>query len=226
MTCARRALALIDDSALDAPELRCRAILVIGECLTWNPVGDFASARALLSEAGWLAVEHGWPHLAARAAITYQWLVQPGVVDPTAAELVRGGARHGRRGRLAASAGRDRCAVLEVRTAIAPIMNVASPQSRPRPPTSKRCDPLGRMLVADNRWWLHFADADADDRTLAHDYALPPTRSEGSGCPRVRRGARLVPATRGPRRLRRPRRGVRCSSRLAPAWDWDTPRSP
>ena len=44
---AARAMALIDDSALDAPELRCRAILVIGDCLGWNPVGDLASARAL-----------------------------------------------------------------------------------------------------------------------------------------------------------------------------------
>ena len=42
-----------------------------------------------VSEAGWLAVEHGWPRLAARAALTYEWLVMPGVVDPTAAELVR-----------------------------------------------------------------------------------------------------------------------------------------
>ena len=42
-----------------------------------------------LSEAGWLAVEHGWPHLAARAALTYGWLTKPGDADPTAAELVR-----------------------------------------------------------------------------------------------------------------------------------------
>ena len=86
---AARALALIDDGALDAPELRCRAILVVGDCLAWNPVGDLASARALVSEAGRLAVEHGWPQLAARAAMTYGRLTTPGVVDPTAAELVR-----------------------------------------------------------------------------------------------------------------------------------------
>ena len=51
--------------------------------------GIWPPRRALVSEAGWLAVEHGWPHLAARAAVTYGWLTGPGVVDPTATELVR-----------------------------------------------------------------------------------------------------------------------------------------
>ena len=86
---ARRALALIDDGALDAPELRCRALLLIGDCLASNAVGDFESGRVLLSEAGRLAIDHGWPRLAARAALTYRGLVKPGVADPTAAELVR-----------------------------------------------------------------------------------------------------------------------------------------
>ena len=43
MTMRIAPVALIDDSALDAPELRCRAILVIGDCRSWTQVGDPAA---------------------------------------------------------------------------------------------------------------------------------------------------------------------------------------
>ncbi len=165
---AARAVALWDDSALDAPELRCRALLLIGDCRAWNPVGDFASARSLVSEAGRLAIEHGWPRLAARAALTYQWLVQPGVIDPTAHELVLAALDMGPsddwRPALAAIAA-SRAAEDGDRSdhgrAIAAVEAAAA--------EADRYDPLGRMLVADYRWWMHFPDADADDRTLARD---------------------------------------------------------
>jgi tetratricopeptide (TPR) repeat protein len=169
---AHRALALVDDGALDAPELRCHAILVIGECRAWSQVGDLAAARGLVSEAGWLAVEHGWPGLAFRAAFTYGWLTGPGDVDPTAADLVRAvldmGADDHWRAALVAIAARlelgdgDRSdheggiAVVEAAAAAAAA-------------DVDRFDPLGRMLIADARWELHFADADVDDRRLAHD---------------------------------------------------------
>ncbi len=165
---AARALALTDESALDAPELRCRAILVIGDCLGSNQVGDLASVRALVSEAGRLAVEHGWSQLAVRTAMTYGLLTTPGVIDPAAAELVRAvldmGTDDDWRPVLVAIAASDGAtdgdrsdherAIAEVEAAAAEV---------------ERCDPLGRMLVADNRYWVHFGDADADDRRLAHD---------------------------------------------------------
>src|SRR5262249_33625673 len=86
---AARALAVIGGGARDEPELRCRALLVIGDCLAWNSARDPDAARALVTEAGWLAVEHGWPQLAARTAITYLFFTRNGLADPTGAEFVR-----------------------------------------------------------------------------------------------------------------------------------------
>ena len=219
MTYAPRALALIDDSALDAPELRCRAILVIGDCRSWNPVGDLAAARALVSEAGRLAVEHGWPDLAARAAITYQ------AHDARRHRPHRGGARagrarHGRRRRLAASAGRDRCPAGVSRTAIAPTMNGPSPRSRPRPPRSSGA------IRSVECWWPRIGSGCTSARltptiaALARDVRV--ARDAVGGIWMLQAfmaGAQLVPATRRPRRLRRRLRGVHTPSRLAPAWD-------
>ena len=133
---AGRALTLIDDGALDAPELRCRALLVIGDCLAWQPVGDLASGRALVSEAGWLAVEHGWPHLAARAALTHHWLVKPGVVDPTTVELTRAVLDLGDDEQIGPARWSRSLPVLRPRTAIAQTTSAASPKSRPPPPRS------------------------------------------------------------------------------------------
>ena len=163
---AARALALIDDSAFDAPELRCRAILVIGDCLALEPRRRPRPARALVSEAGRLAVEHGWSRLAARAAMTYQRLIRPGVIDPTAVELVRAvldmGADDDWRPALvaiAANIGSEDGGRSDHERAIAEVEAAAA--------EVERCDPLGRVLVADNRYWVHFGDADADHRALA-----------------------------------------------------------
>ena len=166
---ARRALALIDDTALDVPEVRCRALLLIGECLTWNPVGDFASARALLSEAGWLAVEHGWPRLAARAA-THLLAARaarrrtiPRGTELLEAVLGMGVEDDSRPARAAIAASSW------VRMAIAPIMNEAIAAIEALAADVETYDPFSRVLVAGNRWWLHFGDPDADDRTLASE---------------------------------------------------------
>ena len=146
----------------------CRAILVVGDCLAWNPVGDLAPARALLSEAGWLAVEQGWPHLAARAALTYGSLTRPGVIDPAATGLLGAvlemGADDDWRPALAAIAASyegENGARLDHERAIAEVEAAAA--------QIERCDPMGRVLVAEKRYWLHFGDADAEDRTLARD---------------------------------------------------------
>ena len=53
---------------LDAAELRCRAILSSATTSIGTLSGTSPPSRAQLSEAGWLAVEHGWPRLAVRAA--------------------------------------------------------------------------------------------------------------------------------------------------------------
>ena len=224
MTSHARALALIDDSALDAPELRCRAILVIGDCLGWNPVGDLASARALVSEAGWLAIEHGWPSLAARAALTYQWLMNPGVVDPTAAELVRAVLDMGADDDWRPGARSRSLPVSRRRTVIAPTTNGPSPRSRPRPPRSSAAIRSGRMLVADSRWWLHFADADADDRTLARHLGV--ARDAVGGIWMLLRSPRCSahPCDTGTATTSTPPSPSSHSSRLAPAWD--RPMSP
>ena len=163
---AHRALALIDDSALDAPELRCHAILVIGDCRSWNQVGDPAAVRALVREAGRLAVEHGWPDIAARAALpTHSTPTSPtpprrSSCGPrsTWAPTTNGGQRWSRSlpgwSSRTATGPTTSAAIAEVEAAVAEV---------------DRCDPLGRMLVADNRWWLHFPEADVDDRRLARD---------------------------------------------------------
>ncbi len=123
-------------SALDAPELRCRAILVVGDCLAWNPVGDLAPAR--------LSAERGWAGSPSSTAGPTSPLVPRSPTDRS-----RGPASSTPR-RPSSSA---RCSTwarttigaqpwplsrqaTRRRTVIASIMNGPSPKSRPRPPRS------------------------------------------------------------------------------------------
>ena len=106
---AHRALALIDDSALDAPELRCRAILVIGDCLRLEP-GRRPRRRARSGERGWLARGRAW--LARHRRSCRDHLREGSRARrrrPHRGRARAGRARHGRRRRMAAGAGRDRC---------------------------------------------------------------------------------------------------------------------
>ena len=205
---AARTVALIDDSALDAPELWCRAVLLINDCRWWTGlVGDPAALRALAGKAGRLAVEHGWADIAARAALAYG--LNTGVTDPTGAELIRAaldmGAADDWRPALAAIAARlelEDGDGAERERAIAAVDAAAT--------EIERCDPIARMLVADTRWWLHFPEALVDPR-LEHDVrACRRCARRGAGSPGVQYGAHRVPATRRPRRLRRSLRGIHC----------------
>ncbi len=94
--------------------------------------------------------------------------MQPGVADPTAYELV-----------LAAL---DMGPSDDWRPALAAIAAARAAEDGDRSDHERgiaaidaaaaeahSCDPLGRMLVAEHRWWMHLPDADADDRMLARD---------------------------------------------------------
>jgi class 3 adenylate cyclase len=85
---AGRAIVVLDEANVDEPELRCRALLTIGECASALQQ-DFATAREQVVEAATIAREHGWPELATRAAYAYAFLNNPGGFQPVAEELAR-----------------------------------------------------------------------------------------------------------------------------------------
>ena len=164
------------------PRLRCRAILVIGNCLALNPVGDLAP-RSLLSEAGWLAVEHGWPHLAARAARTYGSLTRPGA-RPRGDRAPRRGARHGRGTTIGAQPWPLSRQATRRRTVIASIMNGPSPKSRPRPPRSSAATHWVECWSPRTDIWCTSATPTPTTERSRVTYAWRSTRSEGSGLSR------------------------------------------
>ena len=78
---AARAIEVLDDTNVDEPELRCRALLVLGEAAALE-AQNYASAREQVRAAAELAKHNGWPDLACRAAIAISRLYTPGVSDP------------------------------------------------------------------------------------------------------------------------------------------------
>ena len=73
---ALRAMSVLTDANADEPELRCRALLVVGETASALQQ-DFEAARARVVEAAGIAQDHGWPELATRAAIACFFLSNP-----------------------------------------------------------------------------------------------------------------------------------------------------
>ena len=83
---AQRAIGVLDDANADEPELRCRALLTIGESDSALQQ-DFAAGRACVLEAAGIAHRHQWPELATRAAFACAFLSNPGAFDPVSEEL-------------------------------------------------------------------------------------------------------------------------------------------
>src|SRR5262249_4992275 len=86
---AQRALDVLSDGDVDAPELRCRALLVLGEGAAIK-AREPIPAPALLYQAAMLRREHGWSGHMGRASLAYGWLFTPGESDPRARELAIG----------------------------------------------------------------------------------------------------------------------------------------
>jgi class 3 adenylate cyclase len=74
---ARRALEVLDDAGLAEPRLRAHALVLRGEA-AGAAVTDVYDARAVLTEAGELALSHGLPDLLARSAYAFTLLFTPG----------------------------------------------------------------------------------------------------------------------------------------------------
>ena len=85
-TLAQRALDVLDDAGADEPQLRCRALLALGEGAAMV-AQDVVAAREQLLEAAELARNHGWADYAARASMAYGWVFTPGATDTRAREL-------------------------------------------------------------------------------------------------------------------------------------------
>ncbi|HET9729385.1 MAG TPA: AAA family ATPase, partial [Acidimicrobiia bacterium] len=85
---AQRAMDVLSDAGADEPELRCRALLVLGEGAA-VVAQDLLIARDQLAEAAALARANGWADYAGRASIAYGWLFTPGESDPRSSELAR-----------------------------------------------------------------------------------------------------------------------------------------
>lgn len=83
---AERAIGVLEDANVDAPELRCGALLVMAATAAALQ-HDFATARVWVVEAADIAQRGRWPDLATRAAIGYLWLATPGAFDPLGKEL-------------------------------------------------------------------------------------------------------------------------------------------
>jgi class 3 adenylate cyclase len=83
---AQRAMGVLEDANADEPELRCRALLVMGETASAMQQ-DFEAARACVVEAAGIAQQRGWTELATRAAMAYIFLGTPGAFDPVGEEL-------------------------------------------------------------------------------------------------------------------------------------------
>jgi class 3 adenylate cyclase len=83
---AQRAIEVLDDAGLDEPELRCRALLVIGEVSMMFAI-DFNIGRPAIVEASRLARRLGWTEYACRAAVAYSILATPGISDPDLREM-------------------------------------------------------------------------------------------------------------------------------------------
>jgi class 3 adenylate cyclase/tetratricopeptide (TPR) repeat protein len=83
---ARRALEVLDDERVEAPLLRCHALVLEGETAAAN-VTDVHSARDALAQAGRLAREHGATDLLVRAAFAFGSLFTPGETLPEATRL-------------------------------------------------------------------------------------------------------------------------------------------
>ncbi len=85
-TLAGRAIGVLDDAHVDEPEIRCRALLAVGEAAT-RLQQDFEAARALVVEAATIARTIESAELAARAAAIYSALRTLGAVDPVVNDL-------------------------------------------------------------------------------------------------------------------------------------------
>jgi class 3 adenylate cyclase len=75
---SERAISVLVDANIDEPELRCRALLVLGD-MAASEAQDLVGARARVRAAADLAQRHAWPDLAARAVVVYRRLLTPGV---------------------------------------------------------------------------------------------------------------------------------------------------
>jgi class 3 adenylate cyclase len=138
---ARRAITLLDDAALAEPELRCRALLIIGEAAAWE-LHDVETLRPLLVEASRLATEHGWANYATRAAVAYTDIATPGVFDPQYRELLDAGlaqADAAWRPALLALAGSEDLALGDYEQGMARITEALE--------NVDACEPLSRHLV-------------------------------------------------------------------------------
>ena len=123
--------------------------------------------------------------------------MKPGVVDPTMTELVRAVLEMGADDdwrpvlvAIAADSGQMTGDLSDHERGIAAVEAAAAEVG------ALRSD--GRVKAAEGRWLLHFADADADDRTLARDTLLRDQAARRAlGARSVRLGARLIPDDMG-----------------------------
>jgi class 3 adenylate cyclase len=83
---AERVVEVLDDAGLDEPELRCRALLVIGEVSVMFAI-DYGIGRPAIVEASRLARRFGWTEYACRATVAYSFTATPGLTDPDLREM-------------------------------------------------------------------------------------------------------------------------------------------